>query len=129
MTVSEFVNKWNGKKIDFDKVYGAQCVDVCKQWESENGWKITHGNANATRYNADGVNYTYIFNKPWNAPRVGDIIELAYGGYGHVGVVISANVWSVQVFEQNAPIGSACHTRSYNYISPRVVGWLRSLKG
>jgi hypothetical protein len=28
----EFLNKWNGKKCDFDKAYGAQCVDLFRQY-------------------------------------------------------------------------------------------------
>jgi len=129
ISITNFVSKWTGRKIDYDKAYGAQCVDVLKQWEAENKWKITHGNANATRYNADGVNYKWIVNTPIAVPRAGDMIEFALGGYGHVGVVVSATVWSVKVFEQNNPIGSSCHLRSYNYLKPRCVGWLRSLKG
>lgn len=28
----EFLNKWMGKKCDFDKAYGAQCVDLFRQY-------------------------------------------------------------------------------------------------
>ena len=32
MTLDEFLTKWAGKKCDFDKVYGAQCVDLFRQF-------------------------------------------------------------------------------------------------
>lgn len=32
MTLNEFVKKYNGKAIDFDKAYGAQCVDLFRQY-------------------------------------------------------------------------------------------------
>lgn len=28
MTLEEFVKKYNGKKVDYDNAYGAQCVDL-----------------------------------------------------------------------------------------------------
>ncbi len=35
MLLGEFVNKYNGKKVDFDGVYGAQCVDLFRQYSKE----------------------------------------------------------------------------------------------
>ena len=32
MTLEQFVEKYNGKKIDYDGRYGAQCVDVFRQY-------------------------------------------------------------------------------------------------
>ena len=32
MTVEEFVKKYNGKLIDYDHAFGAQCVDVFRQY-------------------------------------------------------------------------------------------------
>ena len=32
MTIEEFVKKNNGKKVDYDGVYGAQCVDLFRQY-------------------------------------------------------------------------------------------------
>lgn len=31
MTLNEFVWRYKGKKVDFDKAYGAQCVDLFRQ--------------------------------------------------------------------------------------------------
>lgn len=35
MTIAEFINKYNGQKVDFDKVFGAQCVDLFRQYCKE----------------------------------------------------------------------------------------------
>ena len=32
MTFEEFLTKYCGKKVDFDKVFGAQCVDLFRQY-------------------------------------------------------------------------------------------------
>ena len=35
MTLEEFIIKYDGKKVDFDGVYGAQCVDLFRQYTKE----------------------------------------------------------------------------------------------
>ena len=35
MNLDDFVNKYKGKKVDFDGVYGAQCVDLFRQYVKE----------------------------------------------------------------------------------------------
>ena len=35
MTLEEFVNKYNGKKVDFDGAFGAQCVDLFRQYNKD----------------------------------------------------------------------------------------------
>lgn len=35
MFLDEFIKKWNGKKCDFDGVFGAQCVDLFRQYSKE----------------------------------------------------------------------------------------------
>jgi hypothetical protein len=44
------------------------------------------------------------------------------GGYGHTGVVVSANAFTMDVFQQNDPAGSGAHVKRYNY--KNVEGWL-----
>lgn len=39
MTAKEFYEKYNGKAVDVDGVYGAQCVDGAKLWFKEQGFK------------------------------------------------------------------------------------------
>lgn len=128
--LDSFITRLLGKKVDTDN-YPAynkyQCVDLVKQWAKENGWKITSGNALYYRGNADGINYSWCPNYIWAVPRPGDIIVFDLSRLGHIGIVVSANVFVVKVFEQNNPLGSACHLRNYNYIRPKCLGWLRPL--
>ena len=35
MELSDFVRKYDGCKVDFDGVYGAQCVDLFRQYAKE----------------------------------------------------------------------------------------------
>ena len=35
MCLDEFVKKYENKKVDFDGVYGAQCVDLFRQYVKE----------------------------------------------------------------------------------------------
>ena len=35
LSVEEFVKKYNGVKVDYDKVFGPQCVDLARQWMDE----------------------------------------------------------------------------------------------
>lgn len=39
MTVIEFVKKYNGKRVDFDNRFGAQCVDLFRQYCKE-VWQV-----------------------------------------------------------------------------------------
>lgn len=32
MTLTQFINTYNGKKVDFDQQYGYQCVDLFRQY-------------------------------------------------------------------------------------------------
>ena len=35
MTLTHFVKKYNGKKVYFDGAFGAQCVDLFRQYNKE----------------------------------------------------------------------------------------------
>lgn len=35
LSLSEFIMKYNGKKVDYDKVFGPQCVDLFRQYSDE----------------------------------------------------------------------------------------------
>jgi len=130
INLCEFTEKWRGKFVEADgsspnsPTY-RQCVDVVKQWEIENGWKkITRGNAIDYANNADGQFYKFEKNTPRGVPALGSIIIFSGGKWGHVGIVLAANVRAVAVFSQNYPIGDVCSTRWFNYITPRCIGWL-----
>lgn len=124
MNLTEFIKKYNGKKIDFDNSYGAQCVDIIKAWVTNLGLPMTYGNGNQYARNADGKNYKWIANTPSGIPKAGDIMVWGkdIGPYGHVAIYMNGNVNSFESFDQNYPLGSACHVQAHNYRG--VEGWL-----
>lgn len=128
MTIDEFVNKYNNKKVDFDGAYGGQCVDLYRQYVKEcldfpqspsvNGAKDiwdTYLTSYFTRYN----------NSPTAVPKKGDIIlwGTKLGKYGHVAIFLDGGVTKFNSFDQNYPEGSLCHIQSHTYTG--VLGWLR----
>jgi len=126
MNYTDFKNKYLGKFIDYDKAYGAQCVDLIKQWIADNGWPMKRGNAIDWVKNADEF-YKWIPNTPSGQPVQGDIIIFSVGQYGHIGVVDCANTKTVDVLNQNWPHGNTTDpviVTRFNYANPKVVGWL-----
>lgn len=121
MTLQEFINKYNGVKLDWDKNSGAQCVDLIKAWASNIGSPVIRGNA-ITWAGAQG--YMWIKNTPTGVPQAGDIIVWNYSPYGHVAVCISANIFNIKSFDQNWPTGSPCKIVNH-YLYRNVLGWLR----
>lgn len=123
--VNDFVNKWQGRYCEFDGKYFAQCVDIVKQWEKENGWPIVNGNAIDVPRNAPGNKYTWVRNAVNNKPSPGDIVvfNMAYP-YGHIGICTSADYINLTCFEQNNPLGSRCR-KVFHPLYRQVIGWLK----
>jgi hypothetical protein len=131
MTFDEFLNKYNGKGIDFDKYYGFQCMDLYQQYNQE----VVGGNYVPQPAAADVWNsypkdhYEKIANGPYNFPEKGDIViwkKASSLPYGHIAVAVSANQDTFTSFDQNWPTGSICHHQLHNYTN--VAGWLRPKK-
>lgn len=128
MTLNEFINRHNGKKIDFDGAYGAQCVDVIKFWFRDLGLPIPTGNGYQYAKNADGVRVVFVKNTPSGVPKPGDVIvwNKGIGPYGHVAIFVEGNTNSFRSFDQNFPLNSACHIQSHDYKA--VDGWLHPVQ-
>jgi len=138
MTLDEFVETYNGKKIDFDGHYGAQCVDVFRQY-CRDVLNIPHtgGVVGAselyTKYEAMPLEQTYFARIPYKAgmlPKVGDVV--IFGAtktnlYGHVAIVLDASTKEIAVFEQDGFKQDGAHVGSWNYA--RVLGFLRKREG
>lgn len=134
MTLQEFISKWKNKYCDFDNAYGAQCVDLARQY-----WKDVSNIAQPksvrgacdfwTSYQTDPTlnqNFDRIDNAPNNHPEAGDIViwsNKAGGGYGHIAICIKADTISFTSFDQNYPTGSACQECTHNYT--HVLGWFK----
>ena len=60
MYIEEFINKYNGKKVDFDGVYGAQCVDLVRVYINEFFGILEHTGACSTTGGAKDLFLKYI---------------------------------------------------------------------
>lgn len=96
-TYSQFINDHVGKAVDYDRVAGAQCVDLAKcylkevfglesgAWGDAHSWYDNYNNIPTLR-----DNFTRIKNTPDLVPQKGDIgvwdSELSSGGWGHIAV-------------------------------------------
>lgn len=135
MTLDQFIDKWDGKFADFDGAYGAQCFDLFRFYVKE-VWGLPQFPATGTQGakvifdQVDETVYKKIPNTPDGVPEKGDVLIYdgrAGGGYGHVVVVISADINNIVVFEQNRPTNSPCHIGNANYSACR--GWFRPING
>ena len=134
MTLHEFVEKYNGKKIDYDGSYGAQCVDVFRQY-CKDVLVIPHtggvvGAAELfTKYEAMPLEQKYFERIPYKAgmqPEAGDVVIFAptkSNKYGHVAIVLDASAEAIAVFEQDGFAQDGAHVGSWSY--RRVLGFLR----
>ncbi|MEB3062230.1 CHAP domain-containing protein [[Mycobacterium] zoologicum] len=111
--VDAFVNKWQHNEINYDQAYGAQCFDVFRQYNADNGIPNTgmahDSDAAADIYNHFGRNGVekYYDRIPYGSgtPQPGDVIvyggNSTNGGAGHVAVITSVDGDNYSVIEQN----------------------------
>jgi len=132
MTLNEFIEKYNGKYIDFDGWYGSQCLDLEHQYCLEvlglSDPKILAAPSAKDVYNNfDTIvgkdQFERIPNTPTGIPKEGDIIFWSNGIYGHVAIFIEGNANSFRSFDQNYPTGTPCHVQNHTYSN--CLGWLR----
>lgn len=108
-TIDEFLNKWTGKKCDFDKAFGAQCVDLFRQLcQDVLGIPHTGGVEGAKdlflNYEKMPLEKKY-FEKVYINPYVGDVAVWGptdKNKYGHVAIVMGVvDGCSILVAEQD----------------------------
>lgn len=126
MKISEFIKKYNGKKVDFDKAFGCQCVDLFRQYCND-VLGIPHTGT------VEGAKDLYInyaklpgemnhFNRiATRFPRIGDVViwdKTPSNKYGHVAICIGNLADEIIVFEQNgfAQDGAKIVTREKNIL-------------
>lgn len=137
MTLTEFVDKYTGKKIDFDGRYGAQCVDVFRQYckdvlDIPHTGGVVGASELYTKYEAMPLEQKY-FNKlvyTGEKPEAGDVVIFGAtktNSYGHVAIVLDANTEKITVFEQDGFKQDGAHIGSWSYA--RVLGFLRKREG
>lgn len=94
MNYQEFINEYNGKSFDYDKVAGVQCVDLAKMYlDKVFGIKPgSWGNAKDYFENFNNLplknSFTRIANTPSFVPKKGDIVVwgTGVGKYGHISI-------------------------------------------
>lgn len=124
MNSTEFFLKYNKKFLDVDGVNGPQCVDVTKAYFQEVlGLPFFKGNA--IDYWTDIPGFQRITKTWYNYPKPGDVIvwNTNVNPFGHIAIVNWVRTFDFGAFEQNFPVGSACHYQEHNY--KNVLGWLR----
>ena len=134
MTVEQFVEKDNGKKVDYDGHYGAQCVDLFRQYckdvlEIPHTGGVVGASELYTKYEAMPLEKRYFERIPYKAgmqPDAGDVVifdATKTNPYGHVAIVINASTEEMGIFEQDGFKQSGAYVRSGKY--ERVLGFLR----
>ena len=136
MSYASFRNKWIGKRVDYDRVYGYQCVDLIKQYMKE-GYGLnagTWGNAIDYWYNTNPAIYAKFTRVATINVRAGDIVILrGVNGnpYGHIGIASGKKLpYYRQILEQNGSTGNGSgvggNAIRERYIrTNRIVGVLR----
>lgn len=128
MTLDGFVDKYLGKKVDYDGFYGGQCVDLYRQYVKKVlGFPQSPGVGGAAEIweSADPKYYDFIKNDPNAVPSRGDIViwnRRVGGGFGHVAIFLSGDVNGFTSLDQNWPTLSKVTKTKHTYSS--VIGWL-----
>jgi len=143
MTLQEFVDKYKGAAVDFDGKYGAQCVDLARQYFKD-VWELPkqpepvtgaadfffkHESRPAQRELLNCVPYV------GTPPPAGAVVIFKSSGtnkYGHIGVCLDADASGMDVFEQDGIVNEkalnegreqkGAYTGRWSY--DRLVGWL-----
>lgn len=110
MTLTHFIKKYNGKKVDFDGAFGAQCVDLFRQYNKE-VWGNPHTGAVEgakdliLNYDNLPLEQKYLEKIPrYFFPKAGDVAVWGASSsnkYGHVAIVVYTEDNNLIVFEQD----------------------------
>jgi hypothetical protein len=132
MTLNDFVQTYNGKYVDFDGAWGAQCMDEMHQFIVEvlginNASVLAAPCARDVYVNFPSITghelFDQIANTTNNVPQEGDIMFWGMLPYGHVATFVEGDANTFRSFDQNWPTGSPCHIQGHTYTN--VLGWLR----
>jgi cell division protein FtsB len=129
MNFQQFIEKYEGTKVDWDGAFGAQCVDLFRQYTND-VVKVPQCPPVVGAKNIwDKIDTKYwekIGNTPTGVPENGDVMiwdEMPGNRFGHVAMFIDGGSMRVRVFEQDGftQDGAKKAYRNYN----NIIGWLR----
>ena len=128
--LNQFINTWTGILCGDTTLNTGQCTGLSEVWMDNLNLNTPHeyGNACDLLTNANTNNFDVIYNTPSGFPLPGDIMVWGTswgGGYGHTGVIVTADVNSFTCFEQNNPTGHAPQINGHSNYNG-VLGWLHS---
>ena len=141
IAIEDFIKKYNNQYVEeVDASNPNQCFDLVLRYCKENGiptniFPFMGASDIYDKFGPDQAKYfDRFFNGPNDIPPVGAIAVFTgyfngywyngkyYLGRGHTGLVRSADLYSVQLFEQNDPTTSSSHVKTYSY--QFISGWL-----
>ena len=121
MTLDQFFSTHNGKKVDYDQHYGAQCKDLFSYYNRDVALNPAYvpGDAWQLYVNCPAAYYEKV-----TGPRKGDVAiwQQQFGGYGHVAIVWDGG----KFFSQNYPLGAPCSLQTIP--TDKILGYLRPTK-
>ena len=140
MTLIEFIEKYQGKKVDFDGVYGAQCVDLFRQYAKDvlgirehTGSCASSGGAKDLflDYNIMTIEKKYFTRSIQKNWKSGDILiwdKTDKNQYGHVAILIAVfDNSKFLVFEQSGITQAGAEVKVRN--TTNLLGYLRKKPG
>lgn len=133
MDTKQFVDKYLGQKVDADGFYGAQCVDLFRQFNKDVfGFPHTGGVEGAKdlweNYGKlpEEKKYYEQIRKEGTIPLEGDVVvfgKTTSNKYGHVAIVLWASRKVLVVLEQDGLKQDGAKVVARNY--DNVLGYLR----
>ena len=149
MTFEKWWEKYKSKGVDYDGMYGEQCVDLANSYAEEclgikrcfyGGGIVYAYQIFGSKKDSIAKNFLKFRNAKDNFPKKGDVIiwgKERNGYAGHVAIVKSATKHTITVYEQNfdgkgklrSPKKADGGIREYKYLGYKnVTGWLRFRK-
>lgn len=122
MYIDDFFRKYDGKAIDRDGAYGAQCMDLYNEFQQEVMGVKPKGAAYAKLVwdTYDTSHFTKIVNTPDFVPQLGDIAvwtaDKSNNSLGHIGICTGkGDINSFESFDQNWEYKQYCRFVWHNY--------------
>lgn len=105
MNHQQFKDKRLGKRVDYDKAFRYQCVDLEKQYMADvlnfKPWTIGNAYDQFAKNTLSRLGFYKVDYSKWLQPPQWAIIFWRFWKYGHVAIVDKANDKTVTVIEQN----------------------------